>query len=475
MSDDIIYDYPGDFDDNPATAGVVPDHVLDDALYQPFPIHALPQPLKRYVVEASKAIGCNESFIALALLTACAGAVGNTRRLRAKKQWDVTPILWTAIVGDSGVTKSPALDVVRPFLSAREEALREEFEQRLQDYQAELLLYQRDLKAWQKQKSSEPPPEAPEAPEPERCLIDDTTVEAVVQRLKSSPRGLTLFKDELSGWFGSFDKYSGGSTDSGAWLSMHSGKPVINDRKQSGSIHVKRGTVSLCGGIQPWILKQAVSREHRESGLLARLLPVMPPVRPKRWTEAEISDAATSGVQAAFDRLWSMCMDDNDDPLVVAMSGEAKEQFVEYFNAHNAERESLPTNDLKAAWGKLEETPLRLALILHCIEGERGPLQVTNMERGIEVAKWFKEETKRVYAILNDMDSDDQRMKLVEFISGQGGSVTAREVLTAMREFKKTEHAEAALLDLVTAGIAKWETVKPDGAGRPTRKCTLIV
>ncbi len=76
--------------------------------YMPFPLAALPQPMRDYVDACSSAIDCDPAYIGLPLLAAKAAAIGNTRRIRLKRSWTEPAILWGAIVGESGTAKSPA-------------------------------------------------------------------------------------------------------------------------------------------------------------------------------------------------------------------------------------------------------------------------------------------------------------------------------------------------------------------------------
>ena len=56
-----------------------------------------------------------------------------------------------------------------------------------------------------------PKEEQKKTPKPKqpRVMMMDTTIEAAQEILKDSPNGVLLDQDELSGWFGAMDKYSG--------------------------------------------------------------------------------------------------------------------------------------------------------------------------------------------------------------------------------------------------------------------------
>ena len=126
-----------------------------------------------------------------------------------------------------------------------------------------------------------------------RNVVQDTTVEALVPLLMDNPRGLLLARDELNGWFGSFDRYASGKggADEAHWLSMHSGNSFVVDRKTSDrtTLRVPRAFVSITGGIQPKILQRVLGTKHIESGLAARILFTNPPRKRKRLPKAKIS------------------------------------------------------------------------------------------------------------------------------------------------------------------------------------------
>ncbi len=78
--------------------------------WRPFPVDALSEPLRSFVREAAKAIGCDPSFIALPLLAALAAAIGGARCVQLKSGWAEPAILWCAIIGESGTLKTPAFN-----------------------------------------------------------------------------------------------------------------------------------------------------------------------------------------------------------------------------------------------------------------------------------------------------------------------------------------------------------------------------
>ena len=85
-------------------------------------------------------------------------------------------------------------------------------------------------------------------------MAQDVTIEATQDILQDSPAGILYYSDELSGWFGSMDKYSGvrgSAKDRAFWLESYNGGSYTVDRIQRGTVFVEHLSVSMLGGIQP--------------------------------------------------------------------------------------------------------------------------------------------------------------------------------------------------------------------------------
>lgn len=422
----------------------------------PFPVDQLPPVLARFVSEGAQAIGCDPSYIALPLLVSLGAMVGDTRRLKLKESWMVPPIIWAANVGRSGTSKSPALDVVLDLLRDVEKSVRREISD-------------------------------PVDAEKFRIIVGDSTVEALASIFADNSRGLLGIYDELGALLGSFDRYKGSKAggDVQQFLSMFGARNLRVDRKggEKKTIFVERAALSIFGNIPPKTLRQFIGVEHKDNGLLQRFLFANPPFKPKQWTDATISKDATKvvfDVMLALSRLeWETNAEDEKVPLVIAMTDDATEQFSEFFNEHNKSQAKLDES-LGAAFSKLEEYPARLALIIHLCRSVSGesvdPLMLDSqsIEAGINLTRWFANETCRVYAILERDKAEDEVAELVEWITQQGGRITARDLQTNHRRYRSPGDAEAVLEGLVKSGYGVWESVAPTSkGGRPTMRFCL--
>ena len=466
-------------------------HKPNDAdSFQPFPVNALPQLVRRFVPQGAKAIGCDSSYLALPLITALASAIGTTRRLELKRGWYAPSIIWAFLIGESGSMKTPAFKLVMKPIYDRQRKAFERHNEAMKRYEAELAIWEKCNSGWKRNKNATgEPPAKPEPPPCVRFIVSDTTVEALAPILAANPRGVLVACDEASGWLGSFDRYAGKgkvSADSSNWLSTHTGESITVDRKTGTprTIHVPSAAVCITGGIQPGILQRAMGAEHRESGLLARLLLAYPPRIPKRWTDAQIDAESEVDLARLFDRLYELQPVVNDDgetrPGLVRLSAGAHAAWTAYYNAHAKEQANL-SGDLSAAWSKLEEYAARLALVIHFTRwaandptlADVNIVDVESMSAGIRSATWFKRETRRVYAILDESEADRDQRRLLEWIENRGGSVTAREVQQGCRWLKAPGSAEAALDVLFKENRGVWIASPVGQRGHPTRRFVL--
>lgn len=458
--------------------------------FQPFPVSVLPEPLCSFVASSATAIGCDASYVALPLLAALAAAIGNSRRIQLKRGWSEPAIVWAVIVGESGTQKTPAFRLVlQPLRDLQAKAMKAHVAA-LGAYEVDALRYEKKLAEWKRCKNESDPPEKPQPPAAVRMVISDTTVEALAPILLANPRGVLLARDEIGGWLGSFDRYSGGKggADEAHWLSMHGGECLVVDRKTGAprTIYIPSAAVSVTGGIQPGILDRALGAEHRESGLLARLLLAMPPRRAKLWTEAEISPLTEAALLAIFERLYELDFardtDGDSHPITLPLSSAGRGAWINFYNEHGREQADL-TGDLSAAWSKLEGYAARLALVMHCVRwaaqdptlSDDNAIDEVSVAAGVELSRWFGHEARRVYSILTEDDEARDRRRLVEWIERRGGGISLRELTHGMRQYRgNTEAARAVLNTLAKAGLGHWTHPAPGSAGgRPSPRFEL--
>ncbi|MDP1799438.1 MAG: YfjI family protein [Planctomycetaceae bacterium] len=456
--------------------------------WKPFPVMKLPQPIRGFVIAASKAIGCDPCFIGGPMLVACAAAVGNSRRVRLKRGWIEPCILWLALVGYSGEHKSPALELaLRCLRELQRKKLRQFNEDHKRYLEVDLPAYEKAVNEWKRSKTTSAPPEKPEEPIAWRVLVDDATVEALAALLSVQPRGLLLAIDELAGWLGGFDKYraKGAGGDASKWLEMFGGRTLLIDRKGGSprTLCVPYASTSVVGGIQPEILSVCLTPQHRANGMSARLLVCWPPRRRKTWSEAEVHPDAEAAIAKMLARLFMLKMEpvEGDDPRphLVDLDTEAKRIFIAFYNEH-ADEQSALSGEMCATWSKIEGYAPRLALVTHLVRWANGEIpperefriDAESMQAGIELAQWFGNEARRVHGMFHETDDQRELRQLSEWIQARGGRTSVRDLMLHQFRYRKSaDSARADLQKLVTAKQGKWESVET--GGRPAEEFVL--
>ncbi|MBW8015449.1 MAG: DUF3987 domain-containing protein [Planctomycetes bacterium] len=454
--------------------------------YKPFPVECIPEPIRTYIVEAAKTLGCDNAYIVLPMLSALAGAIGNSRSIMLKQAWTEPAVIWSGIIGDSGSMKSPAIDMaMKPLRKIQNEAFREQANE-MEQFQRDQEEYE---KALREHKSGLDMPDKPVEPIAKRYYCSDITVEALASLLSNAPRGMLLVRDELSGWIRSFNSYkSGKGGDDAKWLELHRAGTLLVDRKSgpAKTVHIPNAAVSILGGIQPSVLAQVLGTEHFENGLAARMLMAMPPRQVKFWTEADIDEQLAAKAEDIFRTLLAMQMECDEyggwQAQVLPLNPAAQDAWIAFYNEHAAEA-AATSGEMAAAMSKLEAYAARLALVIHCIRAAAGDPDLASSNfiddnsiiAGALIVIWFKTEIKRVYAALREGELERQQRQLIELIRKKGGRITVRELMQGSRQYRESaEAANSALQDLADIGWGCWENLQDNvNGGRPSRVFVL--
>lgn len=273
--------------------GQFPAQVIDpwDTLQPPeFPFHSLPDVLRAYVESRSRVMGSDPCAVAWAALSACSAAIDGRTRMRMKRHdsWSVPAPLWVALVGRSSAKKSPIIsDAWRPLEELQNVAL--------QAYARQLASYNSLPK--EEKKLVDPPPK------PRRLLTHDATMEGLQDILSRQDRGLGVVRDELAGFIGAMDKYSGngngGAADRAFWLQAYNGGSHVVDRVGRGTVAINNLLVAICGGIQPDRLRDFSNLT--DDGLWQRFIPII--MKP---SERGVDEAPGSAVDDYVQRIQNL-------------------------------------------------------------------------------------------------------------------------------------------------------------------------
>ncbi len=454
----------------------------------PFPIHLLPASVQAMARSMASSRAVDLGAVCGVALSALASAIGLSRRYHDDyADWREISVVWIAVVAKSGSRKSAITeDLFAPHVH-RQRRLVERFEAERDQYLAE-------YDAWKERRKGADPADAeppPTEPQLVHVYTTDSTMEAVVRAMKSSPRGISIVVDELAGFFGSMGKYSGkADADRAFYLSMFRGVPYKKDRASGDTVFIECMAGGIVGSVQPSILRACFNEQAISSGLAARFGLVMLSPQVKQYGRGP-SQQIASRYAGLIEKLFSLRMDQVsgeqgqivERPLDVRITSEAREIVREFVPDWSSEG-MLESPDVEAAMSKLEAYALRFALIRRCCREAGGecvetdPITADDIKAGIEIARWFRIEATAIYQQLRQSGAVDERGELLARVAVIrdmfGGSVTESQWHRRNRR-RSREAASRELNELVAEKLAEWRDEPAGrGGGRPTRRCVIV-
>lgn len=312
----------------------------------------MPITIEAFARRQAQIMGADAAGMAMGALTVCATAIPDCIELQVKRNdptWREQARLWVALVGPPSRKKTPVFKAVMSPLRQIDNQLMRAYLQASEEYEA---LSKDDKKTASK-------------PKQRRLIISDATIEAAQEVMMDSPDGILSEQDELSGWFGSMDRYNTkGGGDRAFWLKAFNGGTYNLNRIGRGAKQIHNLSISLLGGIQPEPMRKFAS-ESVDDGLLQRMLPVI--LRP-----------STVGIDVAQDQVADAYNQLVADLYGLRKHGHALIHFSDGARAirDRLEREHLELSmalesvspKLSAHYGKYDGIFARLCLIWHCIE-----------------------------------------------------------------------------------------------------------
>jgi hypothetical protein len=325
----------------------------------PLPTGLLPGVIEDFARVQGKLMGADPSGLAAAALAVCAAAIPDRIKVQVKRHdptWQEAPRLWVALIGNPSTKKSPILSAAVKPLTRIDAALYREWADTRAAYEA----LSKD-----EQKLTRPPRQT-------RLRIEDTTIEAAQEVLRDSPDGVLCLQDELSGWFGAMDKYSGArgaAKDRSFWLQSFNGGAYAINRVGRGAGLIENVSVSMLGGIQPEPMRKIAS-DSVDDGLLQRLFPII--LRPATvGLDAPMPDVVGryGRLVESLHKLAGVAPAQDDISPVLHFDDRAQEIRRSLEERHLELMATEAVNrKLAAHVGKLDGLFARLCVVWHCVE-----------------------------------------------------------------------------------------------------------
>ena len=455
--------------------------------WRPFPLVTLPPKLRNFVIQESRAIGIDPSFIAACCLSIISGVIGRTFWIEIKRGYTEPAMLWTMMIGAPGTAKTPALKHAADPIVQLDNKAHDQYTQDLIYYSAE----QKESARQKKQKMSNDSESIPNltltsakpVPVEKRLSVGDATLESTYLVLVENPYGVILPDDELACFFGGMDAYRKAKKDRATFNKIYTGVSFSVDRATGNPRHlrIKTPSIAIAGGVQPGILRDIVKQDAGffTSGFGARWLMVYPPKDTPPLERDEVDQAVKDDYSNLLDELLKYRIDispDNSEIVetTISLTREAYDLLESFQHAKVEVWHGLSDNDnLQSAIGKALSHCARLSLTLHiveCVESKIPPISPVTpetMRQAITLTEWFLNEAHRIYAMLDEKEEEEPIDRVTQMIlarirklGGEARIKTIRKGSNKLQNDMSWGEVEAKLDKMVEAGILAVRVVK---------------
>ena len=344
-----------------------------------FPIEVFPKQFQNYILELNRVYGFSIDYLSCTLLWVVSVMLGNSVKIEIKKGWSESPILWLCLVGQRGIGKTPSVNFMSKVLREANDKELENYNREVDKFEEYENLEAKDKKLTQTQKK----------PTSKQFIVDDITMEALMDLHSYNKNGIAVFKDELAGWFKDMNKYRAGS-DVQSWLSSWNNDSISLNRKTSKSSFVKRSFMPVLGGIQPEIFSGFYNDENESNGFMDRVLFSYPELKVDKFVREDISDEFTNwyndSISYFFDHVKNDVIQyDKERNIIPQMAKFSDEAFNEYINKFDSITDKQNDNDesefVKSALSKQKTYLGRFSLLLNGLEAIGGDSDLMVVEK----------------------------------------------------------------------------------------------
>ena len=374
-----------------------------------FPVEVFPLPIQQVITATNENLNFPIDFIGASLLYAVSVAVGNTHSVEVKKGFQQSAVLYLAIVGRAGTTKSHPLSFALQPIVEQDKKTYRQYEQQRQQYEQAVNL--------SKKEREQQVIDEPIKPVWQKFLLSDFTPEALAEVHKFNKRGIGVYVDELAGWFKNFNRYSKGS-EMEFWLSQWSGKPINIDRKTGEPVFIPLPFISVAGTIQKGILNELAKDSRTQNGFIDRILFVIPDnIKKECWSETDLPPVVSKNWESIISALLNLSVTNDDtlnpSPEVLKFTPEAKKVLFEWQKANTDQCNEAENEAVSGIFSKMDMYVLRLALILEmmrfaCNESNKQAVSIEAVQGAVKLVEYFKSSAVKVNSILSNASPLDK-------------------------------------------------------------------
>ena len=461
----------------------------------------LPEVFRPWLTDINDRLQCPPEYTAVAAIVPAASLIGRECAIRPKRadDWTVVPNLYGLQVGPPSWMKSPSVrETLRPI-----RALQLEYAEAFEAAEVERLAIgaqldaaktkmaaaaKRDEDLAQSKADLATIMEQVKAQSIERRLIvNDATVEALGEKLRDNPRGLLLFRDEISGFLRTLNR-QGHENERSLYLEAWNGDGSYQfDRIKRGTVNIPSLCMSILGTIQPGPLSNYLHAASENGagadGLIQRFQLMVYPHLSGKWhnvdraPDLEAKDAAA----AVFRRLaesksedFGARVDGARDIPSLRFEDAAQTYFDEWREVlENRCRSGEEHPVFEAHLIKYRSLFPSLALVFHLIDHGSGDVGLDSAHRASDWCDLLEGHAQRVYASVSSAGITSAALLLAKIRAGKvGHPFRARDIyLRGWSGLSDRESVAAAITMLEDTGWVRRKTTPTKG--RPRQEVQL--
>ena len=468
------------------------------------PPDVIPAPFRDWLTDIAYRMQCPLDFLATAAIVMVGSVIGAACGIRPKRRddWIVIPNLWGAAVGRPGIVlKSPSLNEAMKPLSTMEAQAKKEFDLAARAHEAEEAMSKAEREALKEEmkkaakgtskisaedlKRRYAQTVEPGGPTWRRFKTNDATIEKMSELLAENPRGILLFRDELTGLLQSWDK-DGRETDRAFYLEAWNGYgDNHSDRIGRGTVYTPNLCVSIFGSIQPARLVSCLYRALKgndNDGLIQRLQLLVYPDEPKnsKVIDERPDGQARDRAYIVIERLvemdftaWGASPDEEGKTPYMRFDGAAQELFFEWLSELYGKLQMDDEPVMTEHLSKYRSLMPSLALIFHLIEiadgVAPGPVCLACAERAAAMCSYLEAHARRVYGLVGSRSGQATANLAAKIREGAlMDGFTVRDIYR--KEWSLLDSRDSALAaceDLVEAGWLREIVTEPAAGQKP--------
>jgi len=422
---------------------------------KPMTVELIPEPFRDWLSDVALRMQTPADFPVISTIVIASSVIGAGCGIRPKQRdnWEVIPNLWGACIGRPSVClKSPSMKEALALLDRLQHVFGEIFEREKKAADFDGMVsgaVLKDLKARLDKEAKKSTMDSREVDmlkaefmeasenannEPARRLFktNETTIQSMTLLQSQNPRGLLVFRDELTGLLVKWDREDGADERAYFLEGWNGNGSYVDVKIARGVTEAKQICISLLGGIQPDKLKGYLAQAQKggNDGLIQRLQLAVWPDEPKAWEliDTEPNRAHKHNAFLILQKLAEMdfieygaTQGEHDDRPFFRFDEAGQAVFNEWLT--ELQTATIPTEEnplMVEHFGKFRSLMPSLALVFHLIDiangsAERGPVSQRAALLAVNWCEYLESHARRIYAMAASPEQE-AAVKLAEKI-----------------------------------------------------------